>query len=87
MERKPQNHTKNIVDNYFFLNTRRLATPKIRLEIEAKKLRHLNGTGVPRLIYYDGTTLVREYLFGVSFREEYDRFAAARLLAGFGRAV
>lgn len=63
------------VQDQFFLGTRQLASPWLRMEIEAKKLRRLagrlEGKGVPQLIHFDyrGEMLVREYLPGVLFRD------------------
>lgn len=57
------------VQDQFLFGTRQLASPWLRLEIEVKKLRRLNGLGTPKLIYFDGETLIREYLSGISFRD------------------
>ncbi len=58
-----------VLQDQFLFGTRQFASPLVRLEIEVKKLRHLNGIGVPRFIYYDGKTVIREYLPGISFRQ------------------
>ncbi|MEK6950959.1 MAG: hypothetical protein AABX13_04525 [Nanoarchaeota archaeon] len=53
----------------FLFGTRQLATPWLCLEIEAKKLRYLNGVGTPKLVHFNGygDTLIREYIPGILF--------------------
>lgn len=57
-----------VLQDKFFLGTRRLSTAHQRLSMEAEKLKFLNGLHAPRLVAYENKTLVREYLEGRDFR-------------------